>query len=147
MADLATVKDIESLVRPLTTAETVQAAFLLEVASGMVRDRFTTIDDRITSGDISGRTVAYAVAEMVVAVLDGRATPRGAGVVSHSETVGPYTESTSYDKNAATGLDLSDAIAARLMPRQGAGVGSIHLDRPYYVSPYSPAARRAQGWR
>jgi hypothetical protein len=141
--DLATVKDIENLVRPLTTAETVHAAFLLEVASGMVRERFRTIDDRIASGDISARTVAYAVAEMVCAVLDGRATPRAAGVVQHSETVGPYTESTSYDKNAPTGLDLSDAIAARLAPRQGAGVGSVTLDRPYYAAPRRPGL----GWR
>lgn len=85
MADFATATDVANLWRPLTTAETTRATFLLEVASRRVRRDFPDVDARITAGTLALADVRDVVASMVVPVLGAAPVP---GARSWSVTSG-----------------------------------------------------------
>ena len=69
MTNPATVDDVVSRFRPLTTAEQVVAQTLLGDAWEMLLGRRPNLEADITSGAISEATVVRVVANMVIRVL------------------------------------------------------------------------------
>ena len=118
MADLATIADVEARWRTLSADEAATAATLITDASGMVRVRVPTIDDRLAAGTLSAETVAGVVARMVLRVMRN---PEG----KVSESIDDYTYRRS-DAVADGSLYLSDDELRLLRPPR-ARVGSVKL--------------------
>lgn len=126
---LAVPEDIAGVWRALTAGEETRVTVLIDHASRIVRLRWTDLDARIAAGTLNAALVAQVVARMVTRVMD---LPAGTGVKQTSETVGPYSSSTTYDAAmAARSLFLDDDDVALLAPvvtaDTSAGARSIRL--------------------
>lgn len=109
----ATVQELEDAWRPLSDAEQTPAATRLAQASRIIRHRFSTIDDRITAGDLDPDLVADVAISMVIRYLRN---PDGDRQVSFEDY------STTKDSAAASGdLCLTDEELDTLSPPRTAG--------------------------
>lgn len=93
MTAFATVSDVAARWRPLSDAEEIIAATLLDDASDIIRLRFPDVDDRITAGTLSADSVTRIVATMVKRAMINMDT---AGVAQRSQTAGPFAVSDKF---------------------------------------------------
>jgi hypothetical protein len=114
---LATVADLESRFRPLTSEEYVVAETLIGDSSDGLRLKFPTIDQRIDDGDLPASVVAAVVVAPIIRYLRN---PNG----YESERLGDY----SYTRpdGEVTLLFTADDLA-RLVP----GSEGAFTIRPY----------------
>lgn len=111
MTAFATPDDLESRWRPLTPAERATADELLSDASAILRAECSGIDARIDDGRLDP-----AVPRMVVCAMVKRAMIAGdmaAGVSSHQQTAGPFSQSLSF-VNPTGDLYLTKAERKRI---------------------------------
>ena len=100
-ATYATVQDIQTLIRPLTTAEQDKAESLLPIASAKLRitasEYGCNIDQMIAADGDHGLAVKEIVCKAVVRALDASAQTAPASVVSQESQSGlGYTASMTY---------------------------------------------------
>lgn len=100
-ATYATVQDIQTLIRPLTTAEQDKAESLLPIASAKLRitasEYGCNIDQMIAADEDHGLAVKEIVCKAVVRALDASAQTAPASVVSQESQSGlGYTASMTY---------------------------------------------------
>lgn len=100
-ATYATVQDIQTLIRPLTTAEQDKAESLLPIASAKLRIAASKygcdIDKMIAANDDYGLAVKEVVCKSVVRALDASAQTGPASVVSQESQSGlGYSASMTY---------------------------------------------------
>ena len=100
-ATYATVQDIQTLIRPLTTAEQDKAESLLPIASAKLRIAASKygcdIDQMIAADGDYGLAVKEVVSKSVVRALDASAQSGPASVVSQESQSGlGYTASMTY---------------------------------------------------
>jgi hypothetical protein len=100
-APYATVQDIQTLIRPLTTAEQDKAESLLPIASAKLRiaasEYSCNIDQMIAANEDYGLVVREIVCKSVVRALDASAQAGPASVVSQESQSGlGYTASMTY---------------------------------------------------
>ena len=96
MAAFAATSDIEARWRPLTTAESAQAAVLLDDASAMLRTECRDLDARLAAVPPS---IDPAVPLMVVCAMVKRVLIAGEdvdGVSAHQQTTGPFSQSLTF---------------------------------------------------
>ena len=92
MADpFATTTDVINAWRPLTSAETTRADYLLRRASRDIRRLWPHVDAWITSGRVDADDVRDALVDVVVDVLSMPAT--GRHVATYTRTAGSESES------------------------------------------------------
>ncbi len=107
------VADLEARWRPLTSQQQITAQACLDDAWAILNTRLTTLQQRLTDGDILRGTVVAVVCAMALRVLrnpDGKV----------SETIDDYT----YRRSDAVSdgrLYVADDELALLGPNQGAG--------------------------
>lgn len=134
MADLVTLDGIQSVGRrPLTSTEVGMAQQWIPLLSAIIRSRVPGIDTRIASGDLDISIVSYVASEMLI----NRFEAPQFGVTQHAQTVGPISDSKSFDKNAPAGLVLTAELLSMLMPIPDAGVSSHRLQSGWF--PPAPA--------
>lgn len=100
-ATYATVQDIQTLIRSLTTAEQGKAESLLPIASAKLRitasEYGCNVDQMISANADYGLAVKEIVCKAVVRALDASAQPAPASVVSQESQSGlGYTASMTY---------------------------------------------------
>lgn len=100
-ATYATVQDIQTLIRPLTTAELGKAESLLPIASAKLRitasEYGCNVDQMISANADYGLAVKEIVCKAVVRALDASAQTAPASVVSQESQSGlGYTASMTY---------------------------------------------------
>lgn len=100
-ATYATVQDIQTLIRPLTTAEQDKAGSLLPIASAKLRitasEYGCNVDQMISANADYGLAVKEIVCKAVVRALDASAQTAPASVVSQESQSGlGYTASMTY---------------------------------------------------
>lgn len=138
-APLATVGEVGIQFGSMTEAQEGLTAYLLRVASKIVRQRFPQVDTQITAGSLDPEVVGLAVSAMVLRVL------RNPGGL-RSETVGPFSRT--YDTGEAAGLlVVTDKETAMLTPTRSTAfpVGTIMM-RPGLAPPPEGLERRGWGW-
>jgi len=120
---LATIADVEQAFRPLTGDEGSQAQHLLVLASALIRNEVPGVDDRLGAGDLDTEVVSNVVAAIVIR---GLRNPDGAR--QKSETVGPFTHSSTY-ADTVSQLSLLPYERRLLAPATGrlAGLGTIRV--------------------
>lgn len=89
----ATTDDLAEVWRPLTGDEETRAEALLARASRMVRRRWSNVDDRIASDDLTAEDVSDVVLEMVQTAMQTSVIP---GASQMSQTTGPHAMSVTY---------------------------------------------------
>lgn len=94
MADFATVSDLESFWRPLSTEEKAQAVFYLAAGSAMLRAKVPGLDDKIAAGDVSDELVKFLLLQMVRRAM--MSADDGVGVVQEQHTAGPFNYQRSF---------------------------------------------------
>lgn len=126
----ATAKDVANGWRPLSSEEFERASVLVARASRLVRAKFTTLDARIARGDVDPLLVADVVAGMA-----RRAMLAPEGVIQHTQTGGPFTESRRY-ANPTGRLDFTaDDLA--VLSDAGGSRRAFSLDlAPQPATPY-----------
>lgn len=140
---LATADDLADYWRPLTEQESAVADSLLMVASALIRRRVPDIDAQISAGTIEPVLVLYVIAEMVKSAIDASARPVDARSVSN--TVGPFTQSITYE--ATSQLFFTDELAALLLGiAPVATVGSARLGAAGPPSVPTWGSCRPTGW-
>lgn len=122
MAALATVDDVESRWRPLTTEEQQRALVLLDDASAVIRTRFPSIDTQIAYGDVAQEAVIATAVAMVVRVMSN---PEGVS----QETIDSYSV-TYRERSGSMYLDPTEADL--LSPDTATAAFSI---RPTFEAP------------
>lgn len=100
MADFATVTQLESRWRPLTSAESTRAAVLLADASAQIRVECPDIDTRITTQEgasapeldpiVPERVVCDMVKRAMLAAVDQPA------MANYQQTAGPFSQSGTF---------------------------------------------------
>lgn len=114
MVAYATVVDVESRWRPLTSEEQVRAGVLLEDASQILRDEFSLT---LEQEDAKAATLERIVSQMVIRALTGGLDL--AGVESVSAGTGPFSETRKFT-NPNADLYLTKAERKQLGGRQSA---------------------------
>lgn len=131
---LVTPDDVETaLLRPLTATEQSYIDSLIRQASAQLRTAMPTFDERLAATDetaISPDTVAAMLAGVIKRYM---VNPQG--IASHSEGMGPYSETnsyTSYGKALSGNGDLAVTAAdlAKLNPSAGVEAGTIRTRPP-----------------
>lgn len=126
---LATATDLADIWRPLTSDETTQATNLIAKASARLRQRCPfDIDERIAlhgTDATDPKALDPAIVADVVANIVKRVMSNPNGVVSESETVGPYTHSSMYagrysGAKQSNTLEVLDSDIDQLRPAQPA---------------------------
>lgn len=132
---LATIADVELCWRPLVDAEQGQARHALVLASALARRDAPGLDGRIAAGELDADLVAHVVAGVVARVMRN---PDGAR--QRSETVGPFTTSSSYADTVSQLALQPGELRLLAAPRSPvAGLGTIRLDPG--LAPGRPAPR------
>jgi hypothetical protein len=90
----ATVADLESRWRPLSSQEAAQAEVLLADASAILRAQCPTIDQRITDGTLDPELPEMVTCSMVKRAM--MAADMGDGVTTQQQTAGPFSASLSF---------------------------------------------------
>lgn len=147
---LASWSDVETvLLRPLTTNESAYIDDLIGQASALLRTAVPSVDQRIANNNADPTDLTSVSAETVAAVVAGavkRYMVNPTGIASNTQTVGPFSESTSYalrsEKEARGVLQFTSEDIAVLFPdRKRLRVGSIRLKAgmaPRPVGNYGP---------
>lgn len=142
--------DVETaLLRPLTDAERPYVPDLIDKASGLLRTRVPSIDDRIELWNQDPKNLAGVSPSTVATVVAGvvkRYMTNPQGFVSETQTVAEYSTSHSYalrgEKETRGEMRISDEDLAVLFPnRKRARVGSFRLSpalAPRPVGRYGP---------
>jgi hypothetical protein len=99
---IASTDDLVARWRDLSAAEQSRAAFLLAAAERKVLRLWPTVTDRITSADLDIQEVIDILCAMVQRVM----TRPVDGVVSRTDTRGPFSETVRY-QNPDGGLYLT----------------------------------------
>lgn len=134
MSSFATSDDLEIRWRPLTPTERDAADELLGDASAILRAECSGIDERIGDGRLDP-----AVPRMVVCAMVKRsmiAGDMGAGVSSHQQTAGPFSQSLSFT-NPTGDLYLTKAERKRI------GCGGQHA---FTIDTTAPRTRTHEAW-
>lgn len=143
---LAAVGDVAKQRPNMTAAEQDLAAYLLKVASKMLRQRFPLLDVQLRSGELDADVIANTAAGMVLRVLRN---PDGL----RSETTGPFSRT--YDTSAAAGLlvitdDDAEAVTpapvATLPDGPGAIAGTIRVQAGLMPPVTRPYGSWYSGW-
>lgn len=125
---LATPADVADIWRPLTAEENQRAANLINKASALLKHAAPfDLAERIgyfTTDPTNKLALDPTLVASVVAGIVKRAMVNPDGVVSKSETTGPYTNSATYGDAAAgavvtVGLVVTDDDLAQLRPPHG----------------------------
>ncbi len=103
--------DVAARWRPLTPAEEETAAALLQDASALLRASYPGIDDQVASGAVDPDVMVAVAANMVKTAMIGLAA--GGGATQYSETVGPFSTSTSF-ANPTGNLFVTQAMDAMI---------------------------------
>lgn len=104
--------------RTLDAGQQAQANDLAAAASGIIRDEFPTIDERIALGQIAATTVSYIASQMVIRVLRNPEAIKQESVGGESVTLA--------DGAVSPDLWLMPGERARLRRRR-TRVGSMRL--------------------
>jgi len=121
----AELGDLEDRWKELSEPMSSRAINLLEAASRLVRQRVSTVDDRITSGDLDPLLVTDIVCDMVRRVLT---TPAN-GVQSSTQQVGGTSLSGTFDPGVG-GLRLLRSELETLLPARQRGKASSTTSEP-----------------
>jgi hypothetical protein len=132
----ATVDDLEGRWRPLSTEEQDQATLLLGDASTILRSEITDIDARLAA---TPPTLDVELPKLIVCAMVKRAMLAGTdsdGVASAQQTVGPFTQSSTY-ANPLGNLYTTKA-ERRLLGSTG--------QRAFTVDPTPPVVASSDPW-
>lgn len=136
IASLATVTEFEELFRPLTAAEHALVRALLRRASGMIRSRFTDVDDRIADGTLDAGQAAMAAINMVLRVMRNPQALK-------SEATGPFRRE--FNPATAGGyLSLTGAETDLLAPPVADGAAAVGAATIRVVAGLAPPS--TTGW-
>lgn len=137
MAIVVAYTDVENVWRPLTAAESEVVDNRLQQALRIIRHHFPTVDDRITSGELSEDVVSDIAVDMVVRYMRNPDGKRQEAIEDYSFTRDQATSSGS--------LMMTDAEMAMLTPaRQRRGAFSI---TPARDCPTIHEQARAVSWQ
>lgn len=89
----AQLSDVEARWRPLTSEENLVASTLLADASDMIRERWSDVDSRVTSGALMASSLTRIVALMVKRAMQN---PSADGVSQFSQAAGVFSQSATY---------------------------------------------------
>jgi hypothetical protein len=157
VADPLTTSDAvqAALLRPLTSNEAAYIDSLIDQVSGLLRQAAPSIDARIAryAADSTDKTaVDPAVVETVLAGALKRYIVNPNGIANTSESVGPYSRSTSfatrYEKGTRGVLEITQDDLSALFPnRKRLRAGTIRTRpalAPRPVGRYGPIPTPAQ---
>lgn len=99
MAEYAEIADVETYFGPVPEHDVERVGELLDQAEALVGQRIPNLAERITAGRTTVTLVRLVVAEMVCEVLRN---PEG--IRQRSETVGPFSRSSTYGGTQTAGV-------------------------------------------
>lgn len=149
---LATVDDLADMWRPLLDSETDRAANLIEKASAMLRQNtppVPSLDQRIAMFDAdptSYQGLDRTVVATVVATIVKRFISNVEGVVSQTQTAGPFSQSQSYalrgdkDVRGEMQITVGDLDRLRPYPTAKSRIGSIRIRPTMQAGPFGQSA-------
>jgi hypothetical protein len=145
---LASVDDLADMWRPLLDSETDRAANLIDKASAMLRQNtppVPSLDARIAMFDAdptSYQGLDRTLVATVVATIVKRFISNVEGVVSQTQTVGPFSQAQSYalrgDKDVRGEMQVTagDLDRLRPYPTARARIGSIRIRPSMATGPF-----------